>query len=269
MENPSNASEKRSQGGSSRWDELLNSTFLPPFSLQGWLFVLAGLVPALIVGWLIFPMALYSSQEQPFNFSHVVHTNPDIGIEGETEQELCMYCHYFREDGTFVGIPGMETCTMCHDDPEFPYGESEDEKIFLEKYVAEGKEVPWLVYSDQPECVYFSHIAHVKMGGLTCAQCHGDHGRSEKLPVYKENRLTAYSIDIWGRNIAGYSKNIKPAEAGMYETEEDERYLRTVETEHGEETYHIKMSSMKMDDCAECHTIHHQEQNNACFVCHK
>ncbi len=269
MESQSNASKKRSQDGSSEWSELLNSTFLPPFSLKGWLFVLAGLVPALIVGWVIFPMALYSSQEQPFNFSHVVHTNPDIGIEGETEKEVCMYCHYFREDGSFVGIPGMDTCTMCHDDPEFPYGDTEDEKIFLEQYVAEGKEVPWLVYSKQPECVYFSHIAHVEMGEIACGHCHGDHGRTEELPVYKENRLTGYSKNIWGPNIAGYAKNIKPATAGMYEVEDQKDYVRTIETDQGEESYYIRMSSMKMDDCADCHTVHNQEQHNACFVCHK
>ncbi len=267
MENQSNASETRSQGGSSRWDELLNSTFLPPFSLKGWLFFLAGLVPALIVGWVVFPMALYSSQEQPFNFNHAVHLDPDIGIEGETEQEMCMYCHYFREDGTFVGIPDLETCTMCHEDPEFPYTETEAEKIFLEQYVAEGKEIPWKVYSKQPECVYFSHVAHVNMGEIACQHCHGDHGRSETLPVYKENRLTAYSIDIWGRNIAGYSENFRRVTGEV--DEEDEYYRRTIHTDEGEEEYIIKMTRMKMDDCAECHTIHHQEQYNACFVCHK
>ncbi len=270
MESQSNASKKRSQNGSGDyWGELLNTTFLPPFSLKGWLFFLAGLVPALIVGWLIFPMALYSSQEQPFNFSHVIHTNPDIGIEGETEKELCLYCHYFREDGSFVGIPGKDTCSMCHDDPEFPYSDSEDEKIYLEQYVAEDKEVPWLVYSDQPECVYFSHIAHVEMGGIACRHCHGDHGESDQLPVYKENRLTAYPIDIWGRDISGFYKSIKPATADMYELEEQKKYVRTIETEHGEKSYYIRMRSMKMDDCADCHTVHNQEQNNACFVCHK
>ncbi len=237
MENQANASEKSRQGASGERGGLLNSTFLPPFSLKGWLFFLAGLVPALLAGWVIFPMALYSSQEQPFNFSHVVHTNPDIGIEGETELEVCMYCHYFREDGTFVGIPKLDTCTMCHDDPEFPYTETEDEKIFLTEYVAEGKEIPWLVYSRQPDCVYFSHIAHVKMGGVECGTCHGDHGQSEELKVYKENRLTGYSIDIWGRNIAGYKVNT--------------------------------WDRMKMDDCAECHTEMGHEENNACFVCHK
>ena len=267
MENQANASKPGSKGGSNDWGELLNTTFVPPFSLKGWLFILAGLVPALIVGWVVFPMALYSSQQQPFNFSHAIHTNPDIGIEGETEAELCGNCHMFRDDGTFAGIPTLETCTMCHDDPEMTMGESEDEKIFLTEYVAEDKEVPWLAYSRQPECVYFSHAAHVFMGELSCRHCHGDHGTRDDMPVYKKNRLTGYSIDIWGRCIAGYSENIRPVAAGMDEADKD--YVRTIQTEHGEEAFVIKMSRMKMDDCAECHTAHHQEQNNACFVCHK
>lgn len=237
MENQANASDKPRQGASFERGGLFNSRFIPPFSLKGWLFFLAGVVPALVAGWVIFPMVLYSSQQQPFNFSHAVHTNPDIGISGETELEVCMYCHYFREDGTFAGIPKLDTCTMCHNDPEFPYGESEDERIFLEEYVAEGKEVPWLVYSKQPDCVYFSHIAHVKMGEIECRTCHGDHGGSGELKPYKENRLTGYSIDIWGRNIAGYKVNT--------------------------------WDRMKMDDCAECHTEMGHEENNACFVCHK
>jgi len=237
MEKNVNTSEKPAGSGSKNSGGLLDSTFLPPFSLKGWLFLLAGVVPSLIVGWILFPMVLYSSQQQPFNFSHAIHTNPDIGIEGETETEVCLYCHSFRDDGTFAGIPKLETCLMCHEDPESPYGDTEDEKIFLERYVAEGEEVPWLVYSRQPDCVYFSHIAHVKMGEVSCTTCHGHHGQSEELPVYKENRLTGYSIDIWGRNIAGYKVN--------------------------------PWDSMKMDDCAECHTETGHEENNACFVCHK
>jgi hypothetical protein len=267
MEKQANASHKGSQGGTSEWGELLDTTFVPPFSLKGWLFILAGLVSALIVGWVLFPMALYSSPPQPFNFSHVIHTDPDIGIEGETEEEVCLYCHAFREDGTFAGIPKLETCTMCHDDPDSTMGDTEDEKIFLKEYVAEDKEVPWLVYSRQPDCVYFSHIAHVTNGEIACGHCHGDHGKRDDMPVYKENRLTGYSIDIWGRNIAGYSDGIRPVTTDLKEADKD--YVRTIQTEDGEKEVVIKMTRMKMDDCAECHTVHRQEQNNACFVCHK
>ena len=103
--------------------------------------------------------------------------------------------------------------------------------------MANEKEIPWLVYSRQPDCVYFSHIAHVKMGEMDCSVCHGEHGKLDQLPAYKENRLTGYSINIWGSNIMGLKSNT--------------------------------WDRMKMDDCAECHTDKGKEENNACFVCHK
>ena len=204
---------------------------------SGLVYFIAGLIPCLIIGWILFPMALYSKQAQPINFSHAIHSTPDIGIDAETEQETCLYCHGFREDGTFMGIPTLETCMECHDDPESPLGEEPEEEKFLTQYVAEEKEVPWLSYYRQPDCVYFSHIAHVKMGKQDCRICHGDHGKSEELPYYRKNRLTGYSINIWGKNIAGYKSNT--------------------------------WDRMKMDDCSECHSKEGQEQNNACFVCHK
>lgn len=206
---------------------------------SGLAYFAAGLIVALFVGWVLFPLVLYSKQPQPMNFNHALHMDPDIaeGIEGDTEQEKCLYCHMFRDDGTFAGIPKLDTCTECHDDPESPLGETPEEEQFLVNYVAGDKEVPWLSYSRQPDCVYFSHIAHIKNGELDCQICHGDQAKTEKLPVFKKNRITGYSIDIWGRNILGYKSNT--------------------------------WDRMKMDDCAECHTQKGHEENNACFVCHK
>jgi len=165
--------------------------------------------------------------------------DPDIvdGIEGDTDLEKCLVCHSFHDDGTFAGIPRLEKCMECHDDPESPMGESADEEKFLKEYVTDEKEIPWLVYSRQPDCVYFSHIAHVKMGNQDCRTCHGEHAKTDQLPVYKENRLTGYSINIWGKYIWGHKEN--------------------------------SWDRMKMDDCAECHTTKGHEENNACFVCHK
>ena len=208
------------------------------FGLDSLVLFLVGLIGALIVGWVIFPALLYSSQPQPINFNHALHTDPErSGIEGDTETEICLSCHAFRDDGTFAGIPKLENCMMCHDDPESPLGETEEEKKFLTEYVASEKEIPWLSYFRQPDCVFFSHIAHVKMGELECKVCHGDHGKLKTLPDYKANRLTGYSIKIWGENIVGYKSNT--------------------------------WDRMKMDDCAECHTEKGHEENNACFVCHK
>jgi hypothetical protein len=203
---------------------------------SGLAYFLAGLVPALIVGWLLFPLLLYSAQTQPVNFSHTVHTDPDI-IGEDTEPEACFYCHAFRDDGTFAGLPKLESCMECHDDPESPMGENPEEEKFLAEYVANEKEIPWLIYSRQPDCVYFSHVAHVIMGEIQCGTCHGDHGKSEELRAYKKNRLTGYSRDIYGQNIAGFKKT--------------------------------PWDGMKMNDCADCHTKTGVPENNACFVCHK
>jgi len=207
--------------------------------IVGLFFFISGLIGSLIIGWIIFPMLLYSKEPQPINFSHAVHMDPDKvdGIEGETEVEKCLFCHEFRDDGTFAGIPKLEKCMECHDDPETPLGESPDEVEFLQKFVAPEREVPWKVYYRQPECVYFSHVAHVKMGELNCQVCHGDHGKTHKLPPYEENRITGYSRNIWGKRISGYKIN--------------------------------SWDRMKMDDCADCHTKMGFEKNNACFVCHK
>ena len=212
----------------------------PGKSLKGgWVFFLAGFILVLILGWIVYPLILYSKQPQPMNFNHALHLDPEKveGIEGESETERCLFCHEFREDGTFAGIPMVSKCTECHDDPESPLGETQEEKEFLTNHVAEEKEIPWLSYYRQPDCVYFSHIAHVKMGELNCRTCHGDHGKTERLPPYKANRLTGYSINIWGKRISGFKIN--------------------------------SWDRMKMDDCAECHTKSGHEENNTCFVCHK
>ena len=199
--------------------------------INGWIFFVVGLIAALIVGWIVFPLALYSEKSQPLQFSHASHgPESDAGME-------CEDCHFFYDDGTFSGIPGIEKCMECHEDPESPLGESIEEKKLFTDYVKPEKEIPWLVYSRQPDCVYFPHIAHVKMAHLECKACHGDFATKKAPPQYKVNRLTGYSMDIWGRNIAGYKKNT--------------------------------WDRMKMDDCADCHTQKGKENNNACFVCHK
>ena len=199
--------------------------------LDGWIFFVVGLIVALIVGWIVFPHILYSEKSQPLNFSHASHgPESDAGME-------CEECHFFYEDGTFSGIPGINKCMECHEDPESPLSEDPEEGKLFTDYVGLEKEIPWLVYSRQPDCVYFPHIAHVTMAQIECAVCHGGFAQRKSPPPYKVNRLTRYSIDIWGRSIAGYKKNT--------------------------------WDTMKMDDCADCHTRKGKENNNACFVCHK
>jgi menaquinone reductase, multiheme cytochrome c subunit len=227
------------------------------------LFLIFGLAAGSIFGWIIFPELLYSQKKQPIDFNHQLHN--------ELVDDGCQSCHFLREDGSYAGVPKLEQCIDCHEETQ---GEDPEEAKFVEQYVEMEKEVPWLIYSRQPDCVFFSHAAHLKAPGIDCVTCHGHIGESTHLKPYEENRLTGYSRDIWGKNIAGLKRN--------------------------------PWDRMKMDDCAECHaeaagsgregdtkgTIDRhfkeeivrvafwgekntakgssvQTQKDACFVCHK
>ncbi|MCG6911213.1 MAG: cytochrome c family protein [Deltaproteobacteria bacterium] len=196
------------------------------------LFFIIGFAASLIIGWGIFPKLLYSQKRQPVDFNHALHVE-EVGGE-------CESCHYFREDGRFSGIPNLATCMECHEDV---IGASAEEEKFVTEYVIPEREVPWLVYARQPDCVYFSHAPHVIAGKMTCVECHGHIGESVQSRIYEENRITGYSRDIWGRNIAGLAQN--------------------------------PWERMKMDDCSKCHVRENvnqgsvQTQKGGCFVCHK
>lgn len=193
---------------------------------------LIGVVASLIVGWVIFPKLLYSQKKQPVDFNHALHV--------QEVDDSCTSCHFFQEDGTFSGIPKLDKCMECHEEP---VGISKEEAHFVETYVATGTEVPWHVYARQPPCVFFSHAAHVRLGDMECATCHGDIGESEHSRDYQQNRISGYSRDIWGHNISGFTRHT--------------------------------WESMKMADCAKCHkkeNVHQtsvQTERGACFVCHK
>ncbi|MGB5156488.1 MAG: menaquinone reductase multiheme cytochrome c subunit QrcA [Desulfobacterales bacterium] len=199
---------------------------------SGILFFITGFVVSLIIGWVVFPKLLYSKKEQPVDFNHALHI-------GQVDNG-CGSCHIFREDGSFAGVPRLAQCLDCHQEVQ---GDSPGEKVFVEEYVLKEKEVPWLIYSKQPDCVFFSHTAHVKKAKMECAVCHGPMGESKSLKTYEQNRITGYSRDIWGKSIAGNKEN--------------------------------SWDRMKMDDCAKCHEKETggkssvQTGKEACFVCHK
>ena len=196
------------------------------------LFFIIGFAASLVLGWGIFPKLLYSQKHQPIDFNHALHV--------EEVDDGCESCHYFREDGSFSGLPDLESCMECHEDV---IGASEEEEKFVAEYVVPEREVPWLVYSRQPDCVYFSHAAHVVTGKMECAECHGHIGESEHSRVYEENRISGYSRDIWGKNISGFG--------------------------------HEPWERMKMNDCSKCHVRENvnqgsvQTKKGGCFVCHK
>jgi menaquinone reductase, multiheme cytochrome c subunit len=147
-------------------------------------FFLAGLALSAALGWLAFPRLLFARTEQPLRFSHKTHASAGLG---------CADCHPMGEDGRFAGIPRVESCSSCHAEPQ---GSSADEKRLVEEYVKPGREIPWLVYSRQPENVRFPHAVHVTRGGIACERCHGAHGASDALPALETNRITGYTRDV-------------------------------------------------------------------------
>ena len=183
-----------------------------------------GFGPHFLAGWIVFPYLLYAKKQQPIDFNHKLHVE---------EMGECEACHYFREDGSFTGVPKLATCVECHEEQ---VGSHPEEAKLVKEYVEPGKEIPWLIYARQPQCVFFSHAAHVVMAEMDCSTCHGDIGESTRTKTYEYNRLTLYSRDIWGYNIAGYKKHT--------------------------------WDRMKMDDCAECH-LEMTGHKGACFQCHK
>jgi menaquinone reductase, multiheme cytochrome c subunit len=76
-------------------------------------------------------------------------------------------------------------CHMDVMDPDNP-----NDVKFIEEYVYQEKEVPWIVYQMQPDNVYFSHIVHE---GFECTECHLDVANMKQLPPYKQNRISTYS----------------------------------------------------------------------------
>jgi menaquinone reductase, multiheme cytochrome c subunit len=184
-----------------------------------------GVAIALMAGWMVFPRVLYVRQHQPLDFLHKTHAEKS----GITD---CADCHAIREDGAFAGLPSTGKCAGCHSDR---IGESKAETILVNDYVKPGHETPWLAYSRQPRNVWFPHAVHLKRAKLTCLDCHGDYGESDRVRLYEVNRISGYSRDIWGHSMS-----------------------RLRRTQH---------DGMKMSDCEDCHREHNVEVG--CLGCHQ
>jgi len=184
-----------------------------------------GIACALFAGWVVFPHELYVERRQPLEFHHKTHAEKS-GVA------QCDQCHVLREDGAFAGVPTLEICAACH---AAQMGTSRDEATLVNAYIKTGQPVPWLVYSQQPANVFFSHAIHVKRAGLACRECHSNYGETDQVRVYEQNRISGYSRDIWGHSISRLRR--APGDG------------------------------MKMSDCEDCHRQHHVEVG--CLGCHK
>ncbi len=185
----------------------------------------AGLAGTLLLGWIVFPYLIFRSVDQPLQFSHKTHTGDNIGLK-------CVDCHTYDKDGRFIGIPATKVCRPCHSEP---VGTSNEDTRLVTDYVNTGREIPWVVYSRQPENVYFSHATHVRLAGLKCQSCHFGHAYTSNLRPARFSRISGYSLDIFGRTL--FNVPSTPSRG------------------------------MSMDDCASCHRA--KGVNESCIGCHK
>ncbi|MBF0529267.1 MAG: cytochrome c3 family protein [Deltaproteobacteria bacterium] len=159
---------------------------------SSWIFLFIGVAIGAAVGWGLWPDILYCKKIQPFDFSHKAHV--------EKAGQQCEECHKFTADGRFTGVPKFADCLQCHTHNDRQNKDNKNETEFLVKFVTEDGELKgnpeWHIYSAQPDCAYFSHTAHVKMGKIKCEECHGDHQKTDKLRPFYQNWLTGYSLDV-------------------------------------------------------------------------
>lgn len=155
----------------------------------GWLSFGIGLVASLAVGWFLFPNGIHSTKFQPVAFSHQKH--------GEGASLSCQDCHFFRTDGSFAGIPPLSKCMECH---ESPVSGSKEEEAFLTlatELKKKREEIPWLIYSKQPDNVFFSHAAHIQGARLDCKECHRSvGGQTDRNPPYRYKWISGYAPEV-------------------------------------------------------------------------
>jgi hypothetical protein len=191
-----------------------------------------GFLVFLCLGWLVLPSFAYVTKKQPVDFRHGSHVQK-IGIK-------CNTCHFFYEDGSWAGVPPLEVCADCH---KKVIGKTLEEKKFFEEYIKKNREVEWALYFRQPQCVSFSHSAHVRRAKIACETCHGPQGYSDYPATYQVNIITNYSYIVYDPDIP-----INPL---------------TIRSGKGKDVW----GTVRMDECAECHRA--RGQSTACFICHK
>lgn len=114
--------------------------------------------------------------EQPIAYSHQLHAG-DLAID-------CKYCHNAVTKSKHATIPTVNVCMNCHKtvNEGTQTGTEEIAKIYdaagwdadTKTYTGVTKPIKWVKVHNLPDHVYFNHSQHVEVGGIDCAQCHGD-----------------------------------------------------------------------------------------------
>jgi len=98
----------------------------------------------------------------------------------------CDECHIYVKTQIFAGLPTIEKCLECHEEPVTD--SPEEEKI--RQAAAQGEPLKWSRLYDVPDHVYYSHRRHVVAGEIPCAECHGAIAETTSPPPRALNHIT-------------------------------------------------------------------------------
>jgi hypothetical protein len=115
---------------------------------------------------------------QPIAFNHHKHTS-DLGL-------ACDFCHKYVRTGAHAGLPGAETCGMCHQAPQGTTAEA----ARVTQLLAAGDPLRFNKLFGLPDHVFYTHRRHVGIAELECSSCHGEIAGTERPPARALVRMT-------------------------------------------------------------------------------
>jgi len=124
-----------------------------------------------------------SAPAQPIAFDHSIH----LRVQLDHRALECVDCHHGAEHGARAGLPALTTCLRCHMRPQGAHPSELEAEVRV--LAAAGGPFRWIQVTRNPGIVYFSHRAHVQLGGMTCADCHGDVARWRRPPTVPNQTL--------------------------------------------------------------------------------
>ncbi|MEN8145634.1 MAG: cytochrome c3 family protein [Gemmatimonadota bacterium] len=107
---------------------------------------------------------------QPIAFNHLKHTE-ELSLN-------CEFCHKYVRSGAHAGLPGAETCSLCH---RAVQGTSEEAARVTELLTAGGP-ILFNKLFRLPDHVFYTHRRHAGIGELECQTCHGEIAGTESPP---------------------------------------------------------------------------------------
>ncbi|MEX1002569.1 MAG: c-type cytochrome [Crocinitomicaceae bacterium] len=213
--------------------------------------------------------------DQPIAYSHKLHAG-DLEID-------CKYCHNAVTKSKHATIPTVNVCMNCHSQVAegTETGTEEIAKIYAaagwdpdtRSYTGVTQPIKWVKVHNLPDHVYFNHSQHVEVGGIDCAQCHGDMKKetvarvmtTADLNAVEENKIKftrptltmgwciechkESSVDIAGSHIEGASED-----ADSYYGVIHQRLLKDRKTyQNYLEDDVISIAELGGLECAKCH----------------